>query len=72
MTKRNDDWLKSLVDKEEYASKSEVVNDLIRKARSKQEEIDWLRLKLERAEHGGYTELGKEEILEQARANLKQ
>jgi len=32
-TQPNDDWLKSQVDNNEYSSKSELVNDLIRQAR---------------------------------------
>ncbi|WP_420603558.1 ribbon-helix-helix domain-containing protein [Flagellimonas sp.] len=50
LTKPNDEWLKSLVESEEYSSKSEVVNDLIRKERFKQTEIEWLRAKLKKSE----------------------
>ncbi|MEM6517149.1 MAG: CopG family transcriptional regulator [Bacteroidota bacterium] len=50
LTKPNDEWLKSLVESEEYSSKSEVVNDLIRKERFRQTEIEWLRAKLKRSE----------------------
>ena len=32
-TQPNDEWLKSQVDNQEYSSKSELVNDLIRQAR---------------------------------------
>lgn len=45
-TRPNDEWLKAQVDSEEYTSKSEVVNDLIRKAR----EIERIRDKLIAAE----------------------
>ena len=45
-TSPNDDWLKAQVQSEEYTSKSEVVNDLIRKARERQHEIDWIRARL--------------------------
>lgn len=34
----NDEWLKAQLDSEEYASKSELVNDLIRQARRKDDE----------------------------------
>lgn len=50
LTKPNDQWLKSLVESEEYASKSEVVNDLIRKERDRQNELLWLRAKLKKSE----------------------
>ena len=69
-TEPNDNWLKEQVDKKEYASKSEVVNDLIRQARKQQVQIDWIRAKLEKAENSGFTTDGKEDILQQARSLL--
>ena len=50
LTKPNDQWLKSLVENEEYSSKSEIVNDLIRKERDRQNELLWLRAKLKKSE----------------------
>ncbi len=50
LTKPNDQWLKSLVESEEYSSKSEIVNDLIRKERDRQNELLWLRAKLKKSE----------------------
>lgn len=38
-SKPNDQWLKSLVESEEYSSKSEIMNDPIRKERGKQNEF---------------------------------
>ena len=35
-TEPNDEWLKAQVNKNEYSSKSELVNDLIRQARKQQ------------------------------------
>lgn len=64
LTKPNDDWLKALVDSEEYGSKSEVVNDLIRRAR----EVDLIRAKLVAAEQGGFSELTPVAVRERARA----
>ena len=54
LTAPNDDWLKAQIESEEYSSKSEVVNDLIRKARTQQEEIEWIRAKLIASEQGGF------------------
>jgi antitoxin ParD1/3/4 len=62
LTKPNDEWLKSQVDSQEYSSKSELVNDLIRQARNQQNQVDWLRKKLEIAEQSGFTKLNNEEI----------
>jgi antitoxin ParD1/3/4 len=66
-TKPNDDWLKNQVDNEEYSSKSELVNDLIRQARSQQIQIDWIRNKIERAENSGFTSDNKAQILKQSK-----
>ena len=62
-SKPYDEWLKAQVDSEEYSSKSELVNDLIRQARKQQTQVDWLRAKLETAERSGFTNDSKEEIL---------
>jgi len=66
LTTPNDEWLKSQVDNQEYSSKSELINDLIRQARKQQAEINWLRTKLEKAEKGGFTSQNKEQILAEA------
>lgn len=62
-TEPNDEWLKSQIDSKEYSSKSELVNDLIRQARSQQQQIDWIKMKLDRAEKSGFTSDSKEQIL---------
>ncbi len=67
-TEPNDKWLKSQVDKKEYSSKSELVNDLIRQARKQQVQVDWIRTKLERAEKSGFTKDSKDQILAQSKA----
>ena len=69
-TKPNDEWLKTQVDNEEYSSKSELVNDLIRQARKQQVQIDWIRAKLEKAENSGFTMDSKENILAQSKSLL--
>ena len=62
-TKPNDEWLKKMVKSQEYSSKSELVNDLIRQARKQQVQIDWINKKLKRAEKNGFTSLTKDQIL---------
>ena len=69
-TKPNDEWLKAQVEQEEYSSKSELVNDLIRQARKQQVQVDWIRAKLEKAENSGFTNYSKEQILTQSKALL--
>ena len=55
----NDEWLKAQVESKEYTSKSDVVNDLIRKTR----EIETLRARLIQAEQSSFTAQGRAEIL---------
>ncbi|MGB5642675.1 MAG: type II toxin-antitoxin system ParD family antitoxin [Gammaproteobacteria bacterium] len=58
-TPPNDAWLKAQVDSQEYSSKSDVVNDLIRKAR----EIEAIRARLIQAEQSGFINQSGAEIL---------
>ena len=69
-TKPNDEWLKAQVDSDEYSSKSELVNDLIRQARKQQAKIDWIRAKLDKSESSGFTDDTKDQILKQSKSLL--
>lgn len=66
-TEPNDEWLKAQIENKEYSSKSELINDLVRQARNQQQQIDLIRLKLERAESSGFTSETKAEILKQSK-----
>jgi antitoxin ParD1/3/4 len=70
LTEPNNQWLKSQVDNQEYASKSELVNDLIRQARNQQAQVDWIRAKLIKAEERGFTGDSEAAILREAKASL--
>ncbi|OCK42679.1 CopG family transcriptional regulator [Tenacibaculum soleae] len=69
-TQPNDEWLKSQVDRKEYSTKSELVNDLIRQARKQQRQVDWISSKLEKAENSGFTNLSKEQILAESKSSI--
>jgi len=69
-SKPNDEWLKTQVDGEEYSSKSELVNDLIRQARKQQIQVDWIREKLDKSERSGFTNDTKAQILKQSKSML--
>ncbi len=66
-TPPNEEWLKAQVESQEYTSKSDVVNDLIRKAR----EIEAIRARLVRAEQSGFTDLGQAGILAEAKEEAR-
>lgn len=69
-TEPNDEWLKAQVNSKEYSSKSELVNDLVRQARNQQQQIDLIRIKLEKAEKSGFTHDTKEQILAQSKSSF--
>ena len=70
ITKPNEEWLKLQVNNEEYTSKSELINDLIRQARKVQVQVDFIRAKLDRSEKSGFTDDTKELILKQSKSLL--
>jgi antitoxin ParD1/3/4 len=70
ISKPNDEWLKAQLENEEYSSKSELVNDLIRQARKQDAQIDWIRAKLEKSERSGFTSDTKEQIVQQSKSLL--
>lgn len=53
ITPPNDAWIRSQIDSEEFSSRSEVVNDLIRKARKEQDQIELIRAELIAGEKSG-------------------
>jgi antitoxin ParD1/3/4 len=68
----NNEWLKNQIASKEYSSISEIVNDLIRQARNQQKQIDWIRLKLDKAEESGFTTETKAQILKQSKNMLNE
>jgi antitoxin ParD1/3/4 len=70
LTSPNDEWLKAQVESQEYTSKSDVVNDLIRKARAKQEKVEEIRKRLTQAEQGGCVTPDRQEILAEFKKTL--
>lgn len=69
-TEPNDEWLKNQVASKEYASKSELINDLVRQARKREQETALIRLKLEQAEKSGFTQDTQAQILQQSKTGL--
>ncbi len=69
-TEPNDKWLRDLVESQEYSSKSEIINDLVRQARYQQRQVDFIRSKLETAEKSGFTLDRKEEIIKASKMRL--
>lgn len=70
LAKQNDEWLKNQVIQEEFNSKSEAINYLIKQARERDEYVDFVRMKLDTAEKSGFSTKTKEELLEVIKKRL--
>jgi len=70
-TEPNDMWLKAQLDSKEYASKSEVINDLIRRARRQEMENEYIRDRLISAEDSGFTKQTPRNMLAEFKAGIQ-
>lgn len=70
LSTKNDEWLKNQITQEEFNSKSEVINYLIKQAREKDAYYDFVRMKLEKGEQSGFSTKTKEELLAEIKNKL--
>lgn len=66
----NSAWLQSQIDNKEYKNKSEIINDLVRKARIKQAKVQYIRSKLIQAEQNGFVSQSQKEILSEIKQDV--
>jgi antitoxin ParD1/3/4 len=71
LTDPNDAWLMAQVESNEYTSKSEVVNDLIRRAREAEQKLELIRAKLIEAEQSGFVTPDREAMRKEFKARRK-
>ena len=72
LAKQNDEWLKAQIAEEEFNSKSEAINYLIKQAREREEYYEYVRMKIEQGEKSGFAEKQtKEEMLAEFKKRLK-
>lgn len=71
LARQNDEWLKQQIANEEFTSKSEAVNYLIKQAREHDEYVEFVRMKLDRAEKSGFSTKTKEELLADIKKKYK-
>lgn len=68
LTEQNDTWLRNHVDNiRDYSNKSELINDLIRRARR----AELINIKLMEAEQSGFVSQSPAEMLEEFKEELK-
>ncbi|GAB2999145.1 CopG family transcriptional regulator [Cyclobacterium qasimii] len=67
----NDRWMKQKIEENEFSSKSELINDLIRRQREQEEERLLLRNELIKGENSGLSNKSMAEILTEAKQRVK-
>ncbi|QDW22261.1 CopG family transcriptional regulator [Flavobacterium sp. KBS0721] len=69
LTAPNEEWLKNQVKAEEFSSKSEAINYLIKQARTQEEYYEFVRAKIDKGEKSGLT---KKQTREEMLAEFKE
>ncbi|WP_396188057.1 type II toxin-antitoxin system ParD family antitoxin [Flavobacterium sp.] len=67
---QNDEWLKQQVANEEFTSKSEAVNYLIKQARERDAYHEYVQMKIDRGLKSGRSTKTKEQILAEIKNRL--
>ena len=70
LTAPNEEWLKNQINENEFSSKSEAVNYLIKKARSQEEYYEFIQNKIIKAEKSGFSNISKNELLTKIKKTL--
>uniref|UniRef100_UPI004049DF7C ribbon-helix-helix domain-containing protein n=1 Tax=Flavobacterium sp. TaxID=239 RepID=UPI004049DF7C len=71
LANQNDEWLKQQVANQEFTSKSEAVNYLIKQARERDEYHEYVQMKIDRGLKSGFAEKQtKEEMLAEFKKRL--
>ncbi len=70
LANQNDEWLKEQVANEEFTSKSEAVNYLIKQARERDAYVEFVQMEIEKAEKSSFSTKTKEELLAEIKKKL--
>lgn len=70
LTAPNQEWLKKAVSIQEFSSKSEAVNYLIKQARSQEQYFELVRNKINKSEKSGFSKSSKKELLNKIKKGL--
>ncbi|PJR04809.1 ribbon-helix-helix domain-containing protein [Avrilella dinanensis] len=70
LAQKNDEWLKDQVKNEEFSSKSEAVNYLIKQAREQEAYYDYVRMKIKKGEESGLSTKTQEEFSAEIKSKL--
>ena len=72
LAEQNDEWLKNQVAENEFTSKSEAVNYLIKQAREREEYHNFVQMKIDRGLNSGFAvKQTREEMLDEFKRRLE-
>jgi antitoxin ParD1/3/4 len=70
LANQNDEWLKKQVEDQEFTSKSEAVNYLIKQAREREDYHNYVQMEIDRGLKSGFSTKTKEELLVEIKSRL--
>jgi antitoxin ParD1/3/4 len=70
LTTPNEQWLKNQLNIDEFSSKSEAINYLIKQARTQDAYYEFVRNKVNNAEKSGYSKTNKKDLLTKIKKDL--
>ncbi|MGG7035963.1 MAG: type II toxin-antitoxin system ParD family antitoxin [Flavobacterium sp.] len=70
LAKQNDEWLKTQIAEEEFNSKSEAINYLIKQARERDAYHEFVQMKIDKGLKSGFSTKTKEELLAEIKSRL--
>lgn len=70
LVNQNDEWLKEQISKEEFTSKSEAVNYLIKQAREREEYHNYVQMKIDSGLKSSFSTKTKKELLVEIKNRL--
>lgn len=71
VTDQQDAWIQSQIASGDYASDSELIREALREKQSRLAEIETIRAKLIHAEQSGFTQMTRDEIRDEFKAELR-
>jgi antitoxin ParD1/3/4 len=71
LTEPNEAWITMMLERQEYSSKTELINDLIRRARHAEEHRQAVRAQLIEAEQSGMSERAPEDIRQMVKKRMR-
>lgn len=71
LTEPNEAWIAAMIERQEYSSKTKLINDLVRRARLEEERRVFIRARLIEAEERGFSDRTPEDVRKAVKAECR-